>query len=379
VFAMRKSRGHMSGSAEATAGSQDAPGRTGSVVSRPTMRDVATRAGVSTALVSVVFRGVPGASAQTRARVLEAASQLGYRHNRTASRLALRRTRLLGVTMVLRSPFQAELVEELQIAAAEHDYDIAISAVTPIHNERHAVDRLMELRTEALILLGTEIPTSTLTTLGQQLPVVVVGRRVQSPTVDVVRTADFAGVGFAVDHLVGLGHRRIGHVDGGTGVIPSDRRRGYRAAMRRCGLANYVYVIPGDYTEQAGARAAATLLTADPRPTGVIAFNDQCAVGLLDGLAQEGVDVPGSISVVGYDDNIISRLAYVGLTTVSQELQQQARHAVRAALERLDGGRTTPVNKVLPPRLVVRSTTGPSPTASTAKAIPRAPEPGRSC
>src|SRR3954454_8682427 len=88
---------------------------------RPTMRDVAARAGVSKALVSLVFRNAPGASEQTRARVLQAADELGYRPNRTASRLALRRTRLLGVTMDLLNTFHAELVEELQAAAAAHD------------------------------------------------------------------------------------------------------------------------------------------------------------------------------------------------------------------------------------------------------------------
>jgi DNA-binding LacI/PurR family transcriptional regulator len=333
-------------------------------VSQPTMRDVAARAGVSKALVSVVFRNAPGASDQTRARVLEAAEQLGYRHNRTASRLALRRTRLLGVTMSLRNTFHAELVEELQAAVAQHDYDIAISTVTPTRDERRAIDRLLEFRTEGLILLGTEIPTTTLSALGRQLAVVVVGRRVESPTVDVVRTDDVTGMGLAVDHLVDLGHRRITHVDGGSGMIASDRRRGYRRAMRRRGLDDHANVIPGDYTEEAGIRAAQLLLDADRLPTGIVAVNDRCAIGILDGLVRAGVDVPGTISVVGYDDNIISRLAYVNLTTVSQEPQQQARHAVAAALDRLDGGRTTPANTVLPPRLVVRGTTGPAVRAS---------------
>ena len=310
--------------------------------------------------VSVVFRDAPGASEQTRTRVLEAA-ELGYRHNRTASRLALRRTRLLGVTMILRSPFHAELVEELQAAAAEHDYDIAISTVTPTHDEQRAIERLLEFRTEGLLLIGSEIPTTALSALGRQLPVVVVGRRVESPTVDVVRTDDVTGIGLAVDHLADFGHRTITHLAGATGVIPSDRRRGYRRAMRRRGLDDHAQVIPGGYTEEAGIRAAQVLLAADRLPTAVVAVNDASAIGLLDGLVRAGVDVPGTISVVGYDDSLIAQLAYVNLTTVSQEPRQQARYAVAAALERLDGGRTTSASTVLPPRLVVRGTTGPAP------------------
>jgi DNA-binding LacI/PurR family transcriptional regulator len=325
----------------------------------PTMRDVAVRAGVSKALVSLVFRNAPGASDATRARVLRAADELGYRHNRTASRLALRRTRLLGVTMNVRNTFHAELVEELQAAAAEHGYEIAVSTVTRTHDERRAVDALLGFRAEALILLGTEVPTASLTALGRQVPVVVVGRRVASPAVDVVRTADGAGVGLVVGHLVELGHRAIVHVDGGRGTIAADRRAGYRHAMRRNGLSEYTRVVTGDYTEEGGAVAAHALLSSGRLPDGIVAVNDRCAIGLLDAFLREGVDVPRTLSVAGYDDSVLARLAYVNLTTVSQEPQQQAHHAVVAAIERLDGGRTEASGTVLPARLVVRGTTGP--------------------
>lgn len=329
---------------------------------RPTMRDVAARAGVSKALVSLVFRNAPGASEQTRARVMQAADELGYRPNRTASRLALRRTRLLGVTMDLLNTFQAELVEELQAAAAAHAYDLVVSTVSRTQDERRAVDALLELRTEALLLLGTEMPTATLSALGRQLPVVVIGRRVESPTVDVVRAADDVGIGLAVDHLIELGHQDIVHLDGGNGVIAADRRRGYREAMRRHGLDDRARVIAGDVTEDAGIRAARSLLTDGNLPTGVVAVNDRSATGFLGTLVRSGVQVPAAVSVTGYDDSITARLGHVNLTSVSQDLHQQAHHAVAAAIDRLDGGRTTPTTTVLPPRLVVRGSSGPAPT-----------------
>jgi DNA-binding LacI/PurR family transcriptional regulator len=331
------------------------------VVRRPTMGDVAARARVSKALVSLVFRNAPGASPETRARVLEAAAQLGYRHNRTASLLARRRTHLLGVTMVLRNTFHAELVEDLQAAADDLGYELVLSTVTRTHDERRAIETLLEFRCEALLLVGPEIPTTSITALGEQMPVVVVGRRIASPSVDVVRTADDRGVGQAVDHLVELGHRAVVHLDGGVGTIAADRRRGYRKAMRRRGFDDHAQVIPGDFTEEAGARAARTLLAAGRLPTAVVAGNDRSAIGLLDALVRAGVDVPGSVSIVGYDDSVLSGLAYVNLTTVSQEAQQQAPQAVAAAVERLDGGRTARREVVLTPQLVVRGTTGPAP------------------
>ena len=188
---------------------------------------------------------------------------------------------------------------------------------------------------------------------------IAVGRRVAADGVDVVRTADDQGVAQAVGYLAGLGHRAIAYVDGGKGVIAGDRRRGYRTAMRRHGLADCIRIIPGDHTEESGLRAAAALLRQPELPTAVLAFNDRSAVGLLDALNRAGVDVPGSVSVVGYDDSPLARLAHVQLTTVSQDAQQQAEHAVAAAIERLDEGRSAAREVVLSPQLVVRRTAGP--------------------
>jgi DNA-binding LacI/PurR family transcriptional regulator len=335
-----------------------APGA-GSAVPRPRLEDVAARVGLSPATVSLVLSKAPGPSAATRRRVLQAAGDLGYRPDRTASLLARRRSRLLGVLLEVRNSFHAELVEDLQAASEQLGYELVLSAVTRTRDERRAVETLLDFRCEALILLGPDAPPARLAALGRQLPVVAVGRRVAADGVDVVRTADDQGVGQAVAHLAGLGHRAIAYVDGGKGVIPGDRRRGYRTAMRRLGLGDRIRTIPGDHTEESGLRAATRLLGQPELPTAVVAFNDRCAVGLLDALNRAGVDVPGSLSVVGYDDSPLARLAHVNLTTVSQDTRQQAEHAVAAAVERLDEGRSEPREVVLTPRLVVRRTAGP--------------------
>ena len=324
---------------------------------RPRLEDVAARVGLSPASVSMVLSSAPGPSAATRERVLEAAAALGYRPDRTASLLARRRTHLVGVMMEVRSAFHAELVEDIHEAAERQGYDVVLSAVTRTRDERRAIETLVDFRCEALILLGPAAPASQLTALDRQLPVVVLGRRVAADGVDVVRSADDAGVGQAVDHLVGLGHGAIAFVDGGDGPIASDRRRGYRKAMRRHRLADQIRIVPGDHTEAAGTQAAQTLLRDGDLPSAVVASNDRCALGLLDALNRAGVEVPGALSVVGYDDSSLSRLAHVNLTTVSQDARQQAEHAVAAAVERLDSGRTAHREVVLTPHLVVRGTT----------------------
>ncbi|MEI5524988.1 LacI family DNA-binding transcriptional regulator [Streptomyces brasiliscabiei] len=325
---------------------------------RPRLEDVAARVGLSTASVSLVLRGVAGPSERTRQRVLKAAADLGYQVDRTASVLASRRSRLLGVMIDIYSPFHAELVEHLHMAAEEVGYDLVLSTQTRTRDEHTAVETLLAYRSEALILLGPTAPTATLAALDRKAPVIAVGRRIADAALDVVRTADDDGVGQIVDHLAELGHRAITYVDGGKGVIATDRRRGYRGAMRRHGLGEYVRVLRGDHTEAAGERAARQMLDDGEPLTAVVAFNDQCAIGVLAALARAGVDVPGRVSVAGYDDDPHSRLSCFNLTTVSQSAEEQARHAVTAAVERLDQNRTEPREVVLTPRLVLRGTTG---------------------
>src|SRR5215211_1811839 len=330
-------------------------------VTPPTMADVAAAAGVSKALVSIVFRGAAGASDATRARVFQAAERLGYRTNRTASLLKLRRTRHLGVTMSVRNAFHAELVETIQEAADREGYQIVLSTVTGSHDERRAIETLLEFRCESLILLGSELGKQILDDLAASVPVVLVGRRVVTDSVDVVRTADDKGLGLVVDHLVGLGHHHIAHIDGGRHTISADRRRGYRTAMRRHGEKQHIQIVAGGSTEADGRRAADQLLRCDPLPRAVTTFNDHCAVGVIDRLARAGVVVPDAVSVAGYDNAPIAQFTAINLTTVSQEAATQAQWAVRAAVERLEGVRHETQESVLEPRLIVRGRTGPAP------------------
>jgi LacI family transcriptional regulator len=322
-----------------------------------TMQDVADHVGVSKALVSMVFRRVQGPSAETRQRVRDAAEKLGYRPNRSAALLSLRRSHLIGVMANIRNTFHAEMVEYMVGEADSFGYEVVLGAVTPTHGEPAVVETLLDFRCEALILLGPEFDDSELPTLAARAPVVVVGRRTSCPAVDVVRTADARGIGLIVDHLVALGHRRITHLSGGSGSISADRKTGYIRAMKRHGLSAEIEIIHGDFTEGAGITAARTLLARTQRPTAVCAANDRSAIGLLDELRRAGLDIPGDIAVAGYDDSILSQLTHIDLTTASQQPRQQAAEAVKAVVERLDDHRSERRNIVLQPKLIVRRTT----------------------
>jgi len=332
------------------------------------MADVAEKAGVSRALVSIIFRNQPGASEETRQRVLRVADEIGYRPDSAARLLARGHSRTLGVMFAVQQPFHTDLIEGIYPEAERLGYEVLLSGATQSRSEEKAVEALLSHRCEALILLGSFAEPAFLDELGRRTVAVSVSRRVPHAHVDFVHSAEGKGVRQAMDHLVELGHRRIVHIDGGGGPGSADRRRAYRAAMRRHGLESEVRVVPGDHTEQSGIETGRLLLAerdqGQPLPTAVLAGNDRCAMGLLMTLTRAGVEVPRDLSVVGYDDSHLSHLMPIGLTTVRQDAGLMAEHAVRFAVERLEKPELEPREAVLDPKLVVRGSSGPAPEPS---------------
>ncbi|MGW2378633.1 LacI family DNA-binding transcriptional regulator [Streptomyces sp. NPDC001658] len=332
------------------------------------MADVAAKAGVSRALVSIVFRNQPGASEETRQRVLRVADEIGYRPDSAARLLARGRSRTIGVMFTVHQTFHTDLIEGIYPEAERLGYDVLLSAAAQGRSEEKAVEALLGHRCEALILLGPDAEPDYLDELGKRAVTVSVSRRVPGARVDFVHSAEGKGVRQAMDHLVELGHRRIVHVDGGRGPGSAERRRSYRASMRRHGLEAEARVIPGAHTEESGIETGRLLLAERDRgqslPTAVLAGNDRCAMGLLMALTRSGVEVPRDLSVVGYDDSHLSHLMPIGLTTVRQDAGLMAEHAVRFAVERLRDPESEPREAVLDPKLVVRGSSGPAPETS---------------
>jgi DNA-binding LacI/PurR family transcriptional regulator len=327
----------------------------GRAARRPTLEDVAARAGVSQALVSIVMRGVAGASAATRDRVLRAAADIGYRPDSRARLLASGRSRLLGAVFGMAGRFHLELLDGLYVASEKAGYELILSALTPSRDERQAVETLLDFRCEAVILLGP--PRGGTPVLAGRLPLAVIGWQVRDTQVDVVRTSDDRGMRLAVEHLVELGHRRILHVDGGPGPVSTARRRGYRSAMRRHGLDRHVRVVPGGINQEDGATAARLLLDGDELPTAVVTYNDDVAAGLLESFSIAGVRVPADMSIIGWDDSSLARLPHLNLTTVHQDAAEMTRMAVERCVARLNDAPVTERDLVLQPRLVTRGST----------------------
>lgn len=330
-------------------------------MSRPTMEDVAARAGVSRALVSLVMRNSPKVSDKSRAKVLAAAEDLGYRPNLMARNLASQRTRTVGLLLNdLHNPYFAELADGVIEAADEAGYRVVIN--TGLRDpavERTALETFIEFRCDGVIACGPRLDVDGLNTIAKEIPLVGAALPVTSEHYDTVSNDEGHGTALAIDHLVDLGHTDIVHIDGGNGSGSALRREGYRSAMARHNLTPDV--VEGNFTERSGVAAVGEILKRPTMPTAIFTANDLTAAGALDRLDSEGLRVPTDISLIGYDNVSLSALGHIALTTINQPRRAIGGLALRTLLQRLDGTRTTSVDYVLPPDLVVRSTTGPNP------------------
>jgi LacI family transcriptional regulator len=336
-------------------------------VREPTIRDVARKAGVSKSTVSNVIRDAGKTSAATRARVLGAIADVGYRPNAIARSLVRRRTTTVGILVGdLANPFYSELAKLVEQRLAAAGYATMICN-TDGHaaSERDRIESLLEHRATGIVMLqfSGEWPLAD-ELRAQGIPLVVVSCWEEGS--DCVAVDDVAGVRLAVDHLVELGHRRIAYLSSGLVEPKTDRLRleGYRRALRAAGIRFERKLVlrweePAYLSSDRELVAAIEGLLAGPAPpTAFVVSNDLVAIDLVETLEQIGLRVPGQVSVVGFDDIALAGLARVSLTTVAQPREALAEIGSSIVLERIMDGIGGPLRQVhLAPELVVRAST----------------------
>lgn len=329
--------------------------------SKPTILDVAKRAGVSKSLVSMVIRGDDRVSPIRRDAVLEAIADLGYRPNAMARGLVQRTTRIIGVVVSdLRNPFNGDVVAGILNEAASFGYKALVNTSDRQKGlEVDAIESFLELRVDGLVLATSRIDDQTIGHASGAVPVVVLGRKTSDDFTDSLTIDNEMGAEIAVDHCVDLGHRAIAHIAGREGIAARRRRTGYERAMGRHGLTDHMTIVDGGFTEAGGYRGGQLLLQQKTLPTAVIAANDLCAIGVLNALEEAGLEIPGDVSLVGYDNTSLAALRHVSLTSIHQPGEDMGRKAMDLLFERIHEGRTQPRHEVVAPSLVVRSTTAP--------------------
>lgn len=329
-----------------------------------TIRDVARLAGVGTGTVSRVINNSPKVDSTTRARVLQAIGELEFRPSALGRRLSTGRTGLIGVV----APFmtRASAVERLRGIegfVATTGYDMVVFNVeTAARRETVVADLLRGDRVDGVVLLAVRPrPDEVATITRTGLPVVLLDAHHAS--LDQVVIHDLGGGALAACHLLELGHRQVAFVGELPRValnIPASRlrHRGVRIALRQAGVG-----LPAEYTavgEPGPTRArelAGRLLRLRRPPTGIVCASDHQALGVLDAARDLGFEVPGDLSVVGYDDLEIA--AYAELTTIRQPLYESGMRAARLLVERITQPGSPPVRDVVDVELVRRATTGP--------------------
>ncbi len=334
----------------------------------PTIFDVAAAAGVSKSTVSNVVRGVEVSEA-TKARVLRAIERLNYKPNAIARQFVNQRTTMLGVLVGdLRNPYYAQMAQVAERAAFGCGYTTMFCNIEGEENIAVAgVEALLEHRVAGVVFLAFVSGTLSLEDALRRAAVPIVFLGLSEQWGDSVGPQDTQGGRLATEHLLSLGHERIAYVRTPLVERSGDRARyaGYRAAMRKAGRTPTTPLQwePGTDTVRAG-RARLELADTFGRrngPTALFVSNDIGAIAMIEACETLGFDVPGKISIVGFDDIALAGLHRISLTTVAQALDFQAGRAVALLMERIENPRIPPRHESVPVALKVRDSTAPPP------------------
>ena len=314
------------------------------------MHDVARLAGVSHQTVSRVLNGHPNVRPATRERVLEAIRQLNYRPNALARGLVTRRSSTIGViSFDTRLYGPASTLLAIEHAARAAGYAVTISSLADLDasSVRAAVEALASQSVDGVIVIAPrESAARGLRDLRPGLPVVAVEAG-YGGEIPVVSVDQFAGARLATDHLLSLGHRTVWHVAGPADWLEArERVEGWQAGLAAAGVAAPP-LLRGDWSPDSGYRAGLEL-AGKADVTAVFAANDQMALGMLHALYERGVNVPGDVSVVGFDNIPEAAFLIPSLTTVHQDFDELGRRGLKLLVDIMDGDN---VGSVLPGRV----------------------------
>lgn len=329
------------------------------------IREVARRARVSPATVSRVLNGSTTVDNKLAARVRQAILEIGYLPNAQARALGSGRSRVLGLLISeITNPFYPELIQSFEVLAEKNDYEVMLGSV--IHSDQHVnrvVRRLIQRRVEGVAVMTFRAETDYLSELiAHKIPLVSIDEAVDGARCLVLDVDYRTGIDQAVQHLALLGHRRIAFIGGQMQHLTNRlRQNAFFESVRKIGLRqDDTPGFEGDHTFESGAEAARQFLSLKPRPTAILSSNDLMAVGVMSVLRERGVQIPGEMSVIGFDDIHLAEFANPPLSSVRMSRELLA-GAAYEGLMRLTRKAPSPSDSTISvsTQLVVRQSTGP--------------------
>jgi LacI family transcriptional regulator len=328
-----------------------------------TIKDVATRAGVSTSTVSHVLNNTRFVSDETRAKVLAAIQELNYYQNAQAKGLVTGKSRIIGLIVPdITNPFFPELVRGAERNATQQGYDVFLCN-TDYDPERTSslVRRLIEQKVDGAIIMTTEMEYSLVTSLtAKSIPVVLLDWGITDLLVSNIKENFESGIEEASSHLVELGHRNIAFISGPLKLrTAKTRKEAFVSSIKKyVGSVSEPLIIEGDFKIEGGELAMSKILALPDRPTAVLASNDLMAVGAMRKIKEKGLRIPQDISVIGLDDIFMASTVDPPLTTINLPRYEIGETAWRLLLYSIQHKEEMGREETVDTRLVVRGTTG---------------------
>jgi DNA-binding LacI/PurR family transcriptional regulator len=328
-----------------------------------TIRDIARLAGVSVATASMAINNKAGVNAQTRELVLDTARKLNYSPNQNARSLIMRKSGTIGLVVTdLTNPFFSMLVNEINTVVLSHGYNMLLGISNDtVENECRCINTFIGQKAEGIIIVPCaqkDCDLGHIHRLGEQnLPFVMATTAYPGIQADCVMTDLAKGSYLLTRHLLERGHRKIFLISGSRSLVLSDLRiKGYKQAYLERGIpCGEDWIIETTPNFEHGYEVTPNLLR--QRPDAITTINDVLALGVLKYLKDNRYDVPGSISVAGYDDLLYTSILETPLTTVRQPVQEIALAAVEMLLNRIGGGSGPAQTQYVEPVLKIRATT----------------------
>jgi DNA-binding LacI/PurR family transcriptional regulator len=336
----------------------------------PTMKSVATAAGVSVQTVSAVVNNKPGISAHTRERVMRSIEKLGYRPYSIARSLRTRRTRTIALVVSdLANPSFSTIASSVEDYAHSTNYSVVVyNTHDDIEREARYMSTAIERWVDGVLFVSAEDQMTSMVTLqNARIPSIAIDRIPEHYTGASVTLDNVKAGRIAAEHLLQLGHQRIAHISGPLKLrLARERYKGFREAMESRGLNPDIYPAgEGNWDCKDGFRAMQGLLAHKPTLTALFAANDRMAIGAIQAAYQAGLKVPNDISVVGLDDIELARFQVPPLTTVRQSFEELAIQGVRLLLAMLEGKEVDQYRIVIEPTLVQRCSTAPTKSSNS--------------